>query len=121
MQLSSLSPSSHTVQASLKNKEHIDLARRYTFFPIVDQEMYKQMKTQEVVLWPSNELDFSSDKEHYEKLSPELRKVIDYVNCFFSATDGLIVDNIAHRFLLEAKTLEEQSFFIVQKIGRAHV
>lgn len=91
-----------------------DLARRFSLFPITDSQMYRQMKTQEAVLWTSNELDFSADKHHYDKLSPELKRVIDYVNCFFSATDGLIVNNIAHRFLVEAKTLEEQAFFITQ-------
>ena len=96
------------------NKQHVDLAKRYTLFPIADNDMYRQMKTQEVVLWSSNELDFSSDKEHYDRLPPKLKHIIDYVNCFFSSTDGLIVDNIIHRFLVEAKTLEEQSYFITQ-------
>jgi ribonucleotide reductase beta subunit family protein with ferritin-like domain len=92
----------------------IDLANKYTLFPIKDHEMYKRFKTQEVVLWTSNELDFSADKADYENLSPELRNIIDRVNAFFSATDGLIIDNLAHRFLLEAKTLEEKMYFITQ-------
>lgn len=95
------------------NHDH-DLARRFTLFPILDNQMYRQMKSQEAVLWTSNELDFSADKHQYDKLSPPLKRLIDYVNCFFSATDGLIVNNIAHRFIVEAKTLEEQAFFITQ-------
>jgi ribonucleotide reductase beta subunit family protein with ferritin-like domain len=99
---------------NLAPKLQIPLATRYSLFPIKDQEMYKQLKKQEAVLWTSSELDFSADKDHYNKLNPKLKHVIDIVNCFFSATDGLIVDNIVHRFLLESKTLEEQSFFILQ-------
>ncbi len=59
-------------------------------------------------------MDFSRDKEHYLNLVPELKRVIDYVNAMFSGTDGAVISNIVLRFLLEARTLEEQSFYIAQ-------
>jgi len=91
-----------------------DLADRYTLFPIEDEKMYEFLKKQEAAFWSSNELDFSRDIEDYNNLNPGLKRVIDYVNCFFASTDGLIIDNIALRFLLECKTLEEQGFYIFQ-------
>ncbi len=91
-----------------------NIATRYSFFPIKDEEMYKCFKTQEAAIWSSNEMDFSRDKKDYDSLSPELKRVIDFVNAFFSATDGLIIDNILLRFMLEAKNTEEQAFYITQ-------
>lgn len=106
---------SHLSKRPIYHEDHsISLSKRYTLFPILDIQMYTQMKKQEIVLWTSNELDFSADKKDYDNLEPRLKRIIDYVNCFFSATDGQIVRNIAHRFLVETSTLEEQSFFIVQ-------
>lgn len=100
---------------SLINRHRDDnIANRYSFFPIKDEEMYKYFKTQEAAIWSSNEMDFSRDKKDYDSLSPELKRVIDYVNAFFSATDGLIVDNIVLRFMLEAKNTEEQAYYITQ-------
>ncbi len=90
------------------------LAERYSFFPIKDDQMYEFYKKQEAAVWSSNEMDFSKDKKDYEALSPELKRIIDHVNAFFAATDGLIIDNIALRFLLEARSTEEQSYYVTQ-------
>lgn len=100
---------------SLINKYRNDnIGERYSFFPIKDEIMYKWFKIQESAIWSSNEMDFSIDKTNYNELSPELRKIIDTVNAFFSATDGLIIDNIAFRFILESRSTEEQAFYIAQ-------
>ncbi len=89
-------------------------SKRYGLFPIEDEEMYGFYKRQEAALWSSNEMEFSRDLKDYQSLSEPLKRVIDYVNCFFAGTDGLIIDNIALRFLMECSTLEEQSFYIAQ-------
>lgn len=102
------------VTALIKKYRHNDLAQRYSFFPIKDEQMYEFYKTQEAAIWTSSEMDFSLDKKDYNELSLPLRKIIDYVNAFFASTDGLIIDNIAVRFLLEAKSTEEQAFYITQ-------
>lgn len=99
---------------AVSDTSEVNLGERYSFFPIKDEEMYKQYKIQEACIWSSSEMDFSRDKEDYEKLPDGLRKIIDYVNAFFSSADGIIIDNICLRFLREAKSLEEQAFFITQ-------
>lgn len=91
-----------------------DFSSRYSFFPIKDEEMYQFYKTQEAAIWSSTEMDFSRDRKDYDNLSDDLRRIIDYVNAFFAATDGLIIDNIALRFLLEAKSTEEQAYYVTQ-------
>jgi len=102
------------VTALINKYRNPNIGERYSFFPIKDEEMYKKYKEQESSIWSSSEMEFSRDIKDYLSLSPELKRIIDLVNCFFSATDGLIIDNIAIRFLLECKTVEEQSFYISQ-------
>ena len=109
------------VTTLLNTHREANIGKRYSFFPIKDERMYAWYKKQESAIWSSNEMDFSVDKHDYDKLRPEYKKIIDTVNAFFSATDGLIIDNIAVRFLLEAKSLEEQAFYIEQlKIEVVH-
>nr|QBK90142.1 MAG: ribonucleoside diphosphate reductase, beta subunit [Pithovirus LCPAC102] len=106
--------SDNLVQQLIKQHRNPDIACRYSFFPIQDEEMYKFYKKQEAAIWSSNEMDFSRDKKDYDELNPKLKRIIDYVNAFFSSTDGLIVDNILLRFLLESKSTEEQAYYITQ-------
>jgi ribonucleoside-diphosphate reductase beta chain len=94
--------------------KHVSMGERYSFFPIKDVTMYKEFKIQEAAIWSSNEMDFSEDKKDYDALDPKRKQIIDYINALFSATDGIIISNILIRFLLEAKTLEEQSAYLVQ-------
>lgn len=102
------------VKSLIDKYRNPNIGERYSFFPIKDEEMYEKFKEQESAIWSSSEMEFSRDLKDYLSLTPELKRIIDLVNCFFSATDGLIIDNIALRFLLECKTMEEQSFYISQ-------
>ncbi len=87
---------------------------RYTFFPIKDDNAYVHFKTQEAALWNSNEMDFSRDKKDYDNLPPKLARMIDVIYAFFAGADGIVVDNIVFRFLIDSSTLEEKAYYIVQ-------
>src|SRR5680860_90108 len=109
---SDLSTNVGLINALVRNtRKSTSLGERYSLFPIQDDTMYKAFKIQEAALWSSNEMDFSRDKKDYQELSVGLKRIIDYVNAFFSATDGVIIENILNRFLLEASTLEEKCFY----------
>lgn len=102
------------VTSQLKLENNKSLGERYSFFPIKDEEMYRMYKQQEVSFWSSNEMDFSEDKKDYDMLPYDEKRLMDYVNAFFSATDGLILDNIVFRFLIQNDTLESKAFYIMQ-------
>jgi ribonucleoside-diphosphate reductase beta chain len=87
---------------------------RYSLFPIKDEIMWKFYKKHENAFWTANEMKFSQDIEDYNNLKPDLQHVIDMVNAFFSATDGIIIKNIMTRFIKEAITMEEMMFFCIQ-------
>ena len=108
------SMSGNHARAIINKFRNKNKSKRYGLFPIKDEEMYSFYKKQEAAIWSSNEMEFSRDLKDYESLSKPLKRVIDYVNCFFAGTDGLIIDNIALRFLMECNTVEEQAFYVAQ-------
>jgi ribonucleotide reductase beta subunit family protein with ferritin-like domain len=87
---------------------------RYSFFPIKDEDSFSFYKRQEAAVWSANEMDFIRDKKDYQRLDPKLKRLVDMILGFFAPGDGLIVQNIVFRFLLECETFEEQAMFITQ-------
>jgi ribonucleotide reductase beta subunit family protein with ferritin-like domain/uncharacterized coiled-coil protein SlyX len=87
---------------------------RYSLFPVKDEESFAFYKTQEAAVWSANEMDFIRDKKDYERLEPKLKRLVDMILGFFAPGDGLIVQNLVFRFLLECETFEEQAMFITQ-------
>lgn len=86
----------------------------YSLFPVKDEESFAFYKKSESMVWSANEMDFIRDKKDYEQLEPRLKRLVDMILGFFAPGDGLIVQNLVFRFLLECETFEEQATFIVQ-------
>jgi ribonucleotide reductase beta subunit family protein with ferritin-like domain len=87
---------------------------RYSLFPVKDDEAFAFYKKSESMIWSANEMDFIRDKKDYERLEPRLKRLVDMILGFFAPGDGLIIQNLVFRFLLECETFEEQATFIVQ-------
>ena len=114
----------NTVQGLLNRATEIvanttTIGERNSFYPIKDPESYKFFKILASSHWDSTEMDFSKDKKDYEALSPPLKHMIDMINCFFSASDGLVINNLDY-FLIEADSLESKAFFIIQQQNEMH-
>ena len=111
MEMTSLSDCLNRVATILNQKDRV---KRYTFFPIEDETAYYYYKLQEAALWNSNELDFSRDADQYNSFPDELKRIVDVVHAFFASSDGIVVENIVLRFLLECDTFEQKSFYLTQ-------
>lgn len=88
---------------------------RYSLYPIKDKETYDFTNKHIATIWFNGEMDFFRDAEDYQNLPPAQKKIVQYLLAFFSSADGAILQNLAFRFILEAQTLEERSFYIVQQ------
>ena len=100
----------------LDNKDKHAAVERYSLYPLVDPDSFAFYKKQMANFWVTDELGtFTTDRDHYHKrLTPPARRLLDIALAFFLPGDGLVNNNLAHNFLLEAVTMEEQMMFIAQ-------
>lgn len=92
------------------------LGERYTLFPIKDseQDLYKLYKKAVGSFWTVEEIDFSKDKEDWEKLNGEEKHFIKHVLAFFAGSDGIVQENLAGRFQVEVQSPIARLFYGVQ-------
>jgi ribonucleotide reductase beta subunit family protein with ferritin-like domain len=73
--------------------------------------MYKKS---EGSFWTAEEIDFSQDRKGWEKLTPNEQHYIKHILAFFAASDGIVMENLAERFLGEVQIPEARSFYSFQ-------
>jgi len=88
----------------------------YTLFPIASNEthLYKMYKQSVSVFWTPEEIDFSKDLEHWEKLNDDEKHFIKHVLAFFAGSDGIVQENLASRFQREVNSQVVKLFYSFQ-------
>jgi len=87
---------------------------RHVLFPIKYDALYKQYKDATATFWRPEEIDLSKDKNDWEKMSQNERRFIKYVLAFFAASDGIVMENLAERFMSEIQIPEVRAFYSYQ-------
>ena len=77
---------------------------RYVMFPIRDQDIWKMYKKQEDLFWRVEEVDLSKDTKDWQKLSPDEKHFISMILAFFASSDGIVLENLAIRFMGRSPT-----------------
>jgi ribonucleoside-diphosphate reductase beta chain len=92
------------------------LGERYTLFPIKasEQDLFKLYKKAVGTFWTVEEIDFSKDKEDWEKLSSDEQHFIKNVLAFFAGSDGIVQENLASRFQVEVQSPIARLFYGIQ-------
>lgn len=85
---------------------------RYVMFPIKDCDIWKMYKKQVDCFWRAEEIDFSKDLSDWnEKLNNDERYFISMVLAFFAASDGIVTENLAIRFMGDVQLAEARAFY----------
>lgn len=85
---------------------------RFVIFPIREQEIWQFYKKAEASFWTAEEIDLAGDMVHWEtKLNDNERFFIKRVLAFFAASDGIVAENLALRFMDEVKAPEARCFY----------
>jgi len=85
---------------------------RYVLFPIKFPGVWRKYKEAEASFWTVEEVDLTSDvKEWEEKLKEDERFFIKHVLAFFAASDGIVLENLAARFMNDVKIPEARCFY----------
>ena len=92
---------------------------RFTLFPIVKPKLFKHYKNHVAVFWTPEEVDLSKDLKDWEKLTDNEQYFIKHVLSFFAGSDGLLIENLASRFMREVQLAEARQFYSVQLMMEA--
>ncbi|TYH64594.1 hypothetical protein ES332_D07G277500v1 [Gossypium tomentosum] len=84
---------------------------RFCMFPIQYPQIWEMYKKAEASFWTAEEVDLSSDLPHWQNLNADERHFISHVLAFFAASDGIVLENLAVRFMKEVQIAEARAFY----------
>jgi len=97
---------SHFVEPLLKPDDN-----RHVMFPIQHNDIWEMYKRQVDCFWIVNEVNLAQDLCDWEKLSEDEQKFIKMVLAFFAASDGIVLENLAVRFMSDVQVSEARAFY----------
>ena len=87
---------------------------RYVMFPILDDEIWSMYKKQIDCFWRAEEIDLSKDlstTNGWHSLTKNEQYFISMVLAFFAASDGIVLENLAVRFMSDVQLSEARAFY----------
>ncbi|CAE6068861.1 unnamed protein product [Arabidopsis arenosa] len=85
---------------------------RFCMFPIHYPQIWEMYKKAEASFWTAEEVDLSQDNRDWENnLNDGERHFIKHVLAFFAASDGIVLENLASRFMSDVQVSEARAFY----------
>ncbi|KAL6756930.1 ferritin-like superfamily [Haematococcus lacustris] len=84
---------------------------RYSMFPVRYDGLWRMYKQAVASFWTVEEVDLSVDLRDWDKLSDNEHHFIKYVLAFFASSDGIVMENLAARFMSEVQAPEARAFY----------
>lgn len=103
----------NTIPNEAQNDEPFlrDNPDRFVVFPIKYHDIWAFYKKAEASFWTVEEVDLSKDMQDWENLKDEEQHFISHVLAFFAASDGIVNENLVHRFAQEFQIPEIRFFY----------
>lgn len=87
---------------------------RFVLFPIKYNDMWELYKKQVDLFWRSEEIDLSKDMNDWIKLTPDEQHFISMILAFFAGSDGIVMENLAGKFMTDVGIAEARAFYSFQ-------
>ncbi len=84
---------------------------RFVMFPIKHTDIWDMYKKAEASFWVAEEVDLSKDAQFWEQLNDDERHFISLILAFFAASDGIVMENLAQRFMGDVQLAEARAFY----------
>jgi ribonucleoside-diphosphate reductase subunit M2 len=84
---------------------------RFVMFPIKYQDIWEMYKKQVDCFWRAEEIDLTKDASHWDSLNPDEKYFISMILAFFAASDGIVLENLASRFMNDVQISEARAFY----------
>ena len=76
---------------------------RFVMFPIKYNDIWEMYKKQVDCFWRAEEIDLSKDTKDWNTLSADEKYYISMILAFFAASDGIVMENLAERFMSDVQ------------------
>jgi len=84
---------------------------RFVMFPIKYHDIWQMYQKQVDCFWRPEEIDLTKDITHWEGLNEDERYFISRILAFFAASDGIVLENLAVRFMNDVQVAEARAFY----------
>lgn len=84
---------------------------RFVLFPIKHHDIWNMYKKSMASFWTAEEIDLYQDLGDWESLNAQEKHYISHILAFFSASDGIVNENLALRFYNDVQLPEARSFY----------
>ena len=84
---------------------------RFVMFPIKHDDIWKMYQKQVDCFWRPEEIDLTKDLKDWESLNHDERFFISMILAFFAASDGIVLENLAMRFMNDVQLSEARAFY----------
>jgi len=84
---------------------------RFVMFPIKHQDIWEMYKKQVDCFWRPEEMDLTKDFSDWESLRRDEKYYISMILAFFAASDGIVLENLASRFMNDVQLSEARAFY----------
>lgn len=83
----------------------------WTMFPLRYPDIWEMYKKAVASYWTCEEVDLSQDDRDWASLTDFERHFIKQVLAFFAASDGIVMENLAFRFMADVQVPEARAFY----------
>ena len=85
--------------------------KRFVMFPIEHDDIWKMYKKQIDCFWRAEEIDLTKDLTDWNRLEKDEQYFISMILAFFAASDGIVLENLAMRFMGDVQVSEARAFY----------
>jgi len=85
--------------------------KRFVMFPIKHNDIWEMYKKQVDCFWRAEEIDLSKDLNDWKKLTADEKHFVSMILAFFAASDGIVLENLATRFMSDIQISEARAFY----------
>ena len=95
-----------------KNEPLLDKSNdRFVLLPIKYNDIWEMYKKSMASFWTAEEIDLYQDLDDWNKLNDDERHYIKHILAFFSASDGIVNENLCLRFYNDVQIPEARCFY----------
>lgn len=103
-------------QKDNQKKEDSEDFSKYSYFPIKYPTLERFYQDQKDVFWTPGEIDYSKDRNDWDKLDENTKKFIKFILFFFAQADGIVNENLIENFKKQTSEYKEaRNFYAAQE------